>query len=175
MSPDGAFLASVQTPEGRSDPVMVVIHETATGRLFRQIPLRTLSATLRTTAYRTTPSLAFSGDGTRLALAITTGHSSTAGTRTDPGTHESHAFVWSLADGRELFHDVTSYPYVSGPYARAALSRDGARLALSHATFDLSKLDRSTRYSGDLSVVDVADGRERIHITSAEIFTAPRR
>ena len=125
-------------------------------------------------AHRTPPSLAFSGDGTRLALAITTGQYSTAGTRTDPGPGEAHAFVWSLADGRELFHDVLVLPARVGRYRAGRSVADGARLALSHIAFDSSNLDRSTRYCGDLRVVDVADGRERIHVTSAPRVTPPR-
>jgi serine/threonine protein kinase/WD40 repeat protein len=173
MSPDGALVASVRTPQGRSDPVVVVIHETATGALRRQISLRGLSETMRSTAHRTSPTLAFSDDGSRLALAITTGFFSTAGTRTFPGPGEAHVFVWSLADGRELFHDVASYAQVSGLYARAALSPDGVRLALTQLTLDSSSPDSSTTYCGDLRVVDVADGRERMHVTSAEFYSTP--
>ena len=159
--------------QGRSDPVLVDVHETATGGLRRRIPLRGLSETMRSTVYRTSPSLAFSGDGTQLALAITPGTFSTAGTRLSPGPREAHAFIWNVADGRELFHDVTPYPHASSLYARAAPSRDGVSLALSHAHFDSATPGSSARYRGKLRVVDVPGGRERMHVTSAEFYATP--
>jgi serine/threonine protein kinase/WD40 repeat protein len=166
VSPDGAFVASVQPPQGRSDPIRVVIHETATGSLYRRIPLRRLSGTMRTAANYRSPSLTFSGDGTRLALVIETTRDSTSGTLRDAGPRETHAFVWNLADERELFHDVTSYAHVSYLSSLIALTYDGARLALGHYALEYSNLDTSNTYSGDLRVVDLADGRERLHLTS---------
>ncbi len=173
LSPDGALVASLQTSQGRNDPVVVLIHETATGRLCRRIPVRGLSETVRSTAHHALASLAFSGDGTRLVLALTTSQLSPAGTRRPPGLREAHAFIWSVRDGREVLHDVTSYPNVSSVTARAALSHDGECLALSHLVFDTSAPDSRARYGGHLKVVRVADGRERMKVTSDEFYGMP--
>ena len=102
LSTDGALAAIVQMPQGRSNPTLLIIQETATGRLVRQTLLPALTPSVNSSVYT---SLAFSADGTRLALAGALWHDS-SGSR--PG--EAHAFVWSLADGRELFHDSWSEP-----------------------------------------------------------------
>jgi WD40 repeat protein len=159
LSRDGELAARLPEPEGRNTLPVLVIHETATGRVRRQIPLPALTADYSRMAFHY--ALAFSGDGTRLALVCRKG-------RVGPGTGGAevnpagvHAFVWSVADGRELLHDSSSTRADAlGAPLGVALSRDGSRLALLTEEYD-----RSTRMlSGDLRVLDVADGREWIHL-----------
>jgi serine/threonine protein kinase/WD40 repeat protein len=159
LSADGALAGSLEVPPGRNTPAQVVIQETATGRLLRQIPVPALTRSSGLTSYRNVASLAFSADGTRLAMASRT---SSGGTGNDGPPLEAHAFVWSVADGRELFHDSWSTP-LGTSFAVVALSRDGSRIALTSLFIDRS----TSAFSGDLRVLDVADGRERIHRVSA--------
>jgi serine/threonine protein kinase/WD40 repeat protein len=158
LSADGVLAASLQIPPGRNQPALVVIQEMATGRLVRPIPVPALSRTATNSRYSAT--LAFSGDGTRLALAS---YVPTVRTSSDP-LFEHHAFVWRVADGGELFHDSWSSPDVT--FAGVALSRDGARVALTSENIERSSSGRSM-FSGGLRVLDVADGRERLHQVSA--------
>jgi serine/threonine protein kinase/WD40 repeat protein len=160
LSRDGELAARLLEPEGRNTPPVLVIHETATGGVRRQIPLSALTADYSGMAFHF--ALAFSGDGTRLALVCRKG-------RVGPGTLGAevnpagvHAFVWSVADGRELLHDSSSTraDTPSGS-VDVALSRDGSRLALL-----TNEYDRTRAWLGDLRVLDFADGREWIHLTS---------
>jgi WD40 repeat protein len=163
LSHDGALVARVLPPPGHTSPRLLVIHETATGRLLRQIPLPALTGDESFTRLATR--LTFSADGARLALVSGNAvASSLTGTRDT--TFELHAFVWSVADGRELLHDswtIAAAPrYVS---TGLALTRDGGRLAL--ATHQFAGSDaKQPEVSGELRVLEVADGREQIHLTA---------
>src|SRR5262249_37106771 len=88
--------------------------------------------------------------------------SRTSGDLSPPDEH--HAFVWRVADGGELFHESSSSPDVT--IAGVALSRDGARIALTSEFIETSSSGRPM-VSGGLRVLDVADGRERLHQVSA--------
>jgi serine/threonine protein kinase/WD40 repeat protein len=162
LSSDGALAATVQVPQGRGTPPLVIIRETATGRLVRQIPVPAL--TRRSSSSVRSFSLEFSADGARLALAHSVVLRSGVGTGTDRPPLEAHAFVWSLADGRELLHDSGLVPGTRYS-AQVGLSRDGARIALLSFIADGSLAPQQS--SGDLRVLDVADGRERLHQSSA--------
>jgi serine/threonine protein kinase len=172
LSADGALAAVVQEPQGRGKPFVVVIRETASGRLLRQIPVPALLMPRRPDWLIGIPifysRLAFSADGTRLALGSAPDvRRSNRRTGTDRSPVEAHAFVWSLANGRELFHD--SWSVTDGRTAGIGLSGDGSRIALSNYNYYIEDEFYPARSidSGELRVLDVADGRERIHLVSA--------
>src|SRR5262249_1717172 len=82
-------------------------------------------------------------------------------------------FVWNLADGRELLHD-TSWVSLDGSFDTGiALDRNGARVALTVYVIEVLGATVSA-LSSELKVLDVPDGRERVHLTSAsEAFSFP--
>jgi serine/threonine protein kinase/WD40 repeat protein len=162
LSDDGALVGRLLSPHGRTSPPLLVIHETATGRLLRQIPLLALAGDDTRNGMATR--LSFSGDGARLALVSANADTSSR-TGTGDITFELHAFVWSVADGRELLHDSWTSTPARSVVAGVALTREGGRLALTTYQPAGSYTGRS-EMSGDLRVLDVADGRERIHLTS---------
>jgi serine/threonine protein kinase/WD40 repeat protein len=162
LSADGALFASVQVPQGRRKPPLLIIQETATGRLRRQIPLPTLMTPSLGSSIAA--SLAFSADGSRLALASYLRDYSSSRFDTEARSFGVHAFVWSLADGRELLHDSWSSADRMSTL-NIALSRDGSRVALT--SYFLERSLGRWAFSGDLRVLDVASGRERVHLASA--------
>jgi serine/threonine protein kinase/WD40 repeat protein len=162
LSADGALAAIVDRERGRGNPAVVVIRDTATGRLVREIPVSDPFYTR----------LAFSADGTRIAMvSVRTGR---ADDKLLPDGN--HAVVWSLADGRELFQrswSSVSNSYFSSP--DVALDRTGARIALGTSISNKSRPGYLPDSRIDLRVIDVADGRERIHLTSADrCYTSPQ-
>jgi WD40 repeat protein len=160
LSRDGELAARLPEPEGRNTPPVLVIHETATGRVRREIPLPALTGDYSGMPFHF--ALAFSGDGTRLALVCRKGRVGPGTGGAEVNTAGVHAFVWSVADGRELLHDAASTRADSlGGALDVALSRDGSRLALL-----TNEYDRTRAWLGDLRVLDVADGREWMHLTS---------
>ena len=99
LSADGGLAAIVEQYRGRGNPALVLIRETTTGRLVREIPILNRLQSLDSWSPGRS-GLAFSADGARIALASAT----LGGVSADPPPVEAHAFVWSLADGRELLH-----------------------------------------------------------------------
>jgi WD40 repeat protein len=161
-------VARALRPQGRRTPGRLIIHETATGAVLRGVPLPEVMGNYSGDFTW----LTFSGDGTRLALASRTRRRPGRPGAEDP-LAEVHALVWSVADGRELLHDSWTVPAASNGAAVGALARDGARMALATHEND-SDNAAAPRYYGELRVLDVADGRERIHLTSeSEGYTNP--
>jgi serine/threonine protein kinase/WD40 repeat protein len=171
LSPDGALAGSIRAAEGRQkQPATLIIHETATGGVVREIPVP--EVTVLSFQSVSSSSLAFSGDGTRVALVVArTERDPTTGALLDPG--EGHALVWSVADGRELLHDTWTSGGTANNIFSLALDRTGARIAL--AIYGVERSERGLwATSGDLRVLDVADGRERIHLVSgSEAYYSP--
>ena len=129
LSADGGLAAIVEQCRGRGNPAVVLIRETTTGRLVREIPVLNRLQSLDSWSPGRT-ALAFSADGARIALASATLGGGTA----DQPPLEAHAFVWSLADGRELLHRSWSIAG-DGVYPEVALDRD--RLAHRPGELDL--------------------------------------
>ena len=161
FSPDGRLAASLDSSTGQSRSRKLLVYETATGRLARKIPLEFLNPNNNSSLSH---AIAFSGDAKVVAVHI--GCTQLPGTMTPTNQDwQIQTIVWSLGDGREVFHDseVVSALLV---WPMLSVNGDGSRIATGWSAYD-SSVASSPKVLGSFRVLDVTRGHEHLHVTSS--------